>query len=54
MNLEKRGDMLLYYQRFRFKNKCNCSIAFMRNVEPQESAEYNATACFVFLKGYLF
>ena len=48
MNLEKRGDyMLLYYQRRRFRIKCSCSIAFLRNVEPQGSAEYNASACFV-------
>ena len=48
MNLEKRGDyMLLYYQRLRSRIKCSCSIAFLRNVEPQGSAEYNAAACFV-------
>ena len=48
MNLEKRGDyMLLYYKRRRFRIKCSCSIAFLRNVEPQGSAEYNAAACFV-------
>ena len=48
VNLEKRGDyMLLYYQRSRFRFKCSCSIPFLRNVEPQGSAEYNATACFV-------
>ena len=47
MNLEERGDyMLLYYQRPRFRFKCRCSIAFLRNVEPQGSAEYNALACF--------
>ena len=46
MNLEKRGDYkLLYYQRRRFRFKCSCSIAFLRNVEPQGSAEYNAMAC---------
>ena len=55
VNLEKRGDyMLLYYQCRRFRFKCSCSIAFLRNVEPQGSAEYNATACFVPLKGYFF
>ena len=55
MNLEKRGDYaLLYYQRRRFRFKCSCSIAFLRNVEPQGSAEYNSTACFVPLKGYFF
>ena len=54
MNIEKRGDyMLLYYQRRRFRIKCSCSIAFLGNVEPQGSAEYNATACFVPLKGYI-
>ena len=48
MNLEKRGDyMLLYYQRRRFRIKYSCSIAFLRNVEPQGSTEYNTTACFV-------
>ena len=48
MNLQKRGDyMLLYYQCRRSRIKCSCSIAFLRNVEPQGSAEYNATACFV-------
>ena len=46
--------MLLYYQRRRFRFKCSCSIAFLRNVEPQGSAEYNATARFVPLKGYFF
>ena len=55
VNLEKRGDyMLLYYQRRRFRIKCSRSKAFLRNVEPQGSAEYNATACFVPLKGYYF
>ena len=55
VNLEKRGDyILLYYQRHRFRIKCSCSIAFLRNVEPQGSAEYNTTACFVPLKGYFF
>ena len=55
MNLEKRGDyMLLCYQRRRFRFKCSCSIAYLRNVEPQGSAEYNATAYFVALKGYFF
>ena len=51
MNLEKQGDyMLLYYQRRRFRFKCSCSIAFLRNVEPQGSAEYNATGLFCALK----
>ena len=55
MNLEKRGDiMLLYYQRCRFRFKSSSSIAFLINVEPQESPEYNAAACFVPLKGYFF
>ena len=44
--------MLLYYQHRRFRFKCSCSIGFLRNVEPQGSAEYNAKACFVPLKGY--
>ena len=46
MNLEKRGDI------------CSCiisavglgSIAFLRNVEPQEGPEYNATGLFCALK----
>ena len=51
MNLEKRGDyMLLYYQRCRFRFKCSCSIAFLRNVEPQGSADYKATGWFCALK----
>ena len=34
VNLEKQGYyMLLYYQRRRFRIKCSCSIAFLRNVE---------------------
>ena len=55
MNLEKRGDynaLVLSARRVRFK--CSCSIAYLRNVEPQGSAEYKATACFVPLKGYFF
>ena len=39
--------MLLYYQQRRFRFKCSYSIDFLRNVDPQESAEYNAMACFV-------
>ena len=55
MNLEKRDDyMLLNYQRRRFRFKCSCSIAYLRKVEPQGSAEYNATACFVPLIKRLF
>ena len=52
MNLEKRGDkyMLLYYQRCRFRFKSSCSVAFLRNVEPQESAEYKASGLFCALK----
>ena len=52
MNLQKRGDI------------CSCiisavglgskAIAFLRNVELQESAEQKATDCFVPLKGYFF
>ena len=42
--------MLLYYQRCRFRFKSSCSIAFLRNVEPQESAEYKATGLFCALK----
>ena len=52
MNLEKPGDiaMLLYYQHSRFRFKSSCSKAFMRNLEPQESAEYNTTGLFCALK----
>ena len=53
--LREAGDyMPLYYQCRRFRFKCSCSIAFLRNVEPQGSAEYNARTCFVPLKGYFF
>ena len=44
------GYMLWYYQRRRFRFESSCSIAFLRNVEPQESAEYNATGLFCALK----
>ena len=47
MNLEKRGD----YMRSAIGLG---SITFLRNVEPHGSVEYNATACFVPLKGYFF
>ena len=54
MNLEKRVDIiiLLYYQHRRFRLKSSCSKAFLRNVEPQESAEYNATGLFCALKRF--
>ena len=32
--------MLICYQRSRFRFKSSCSIAFLRNVEPQESASW--------------
>ena len=46
--------MRLYYQRSRFRFKCSCSIPYLRNVETQGSALYNATACFVPLKAISF
>ena len=46
--------MLLYYQHSRFRFKSSCSLAFLRIIEHQESAEYKATAYFMHLKGYYF
>ena len=44
MNLEKQGDSMRHY------SHSSCSIAFLRNVEPQESPEYSATGLFCAFK----
>ena len=51
MNLEKRGDICsCIISAVGLGSKAAVQIAFLRNVEPQESPEYNATGLFCALK----